>query len=149
MAWLLTAWKAYRLWIGIGVVVALIGGLVLYVHGAEKAKADVRILKAQARGWDIAVTTLKGALEKNQTAIKDCEATNDSNTSEIGRVKADLDAAEANVNTINRNSDTDIERFHRDAQAMRGTDTTCRTLDDPLPDAFVAGVRRPAAADHH
>jgi hypothetical protein len=156
MAWILGAWKAtrlfvatYKVWLMIGVAVTIMGGITLYVWSAERAKGRVAELEAQAKGWDAAVTTLMHSLENNKNALVECEATNEQNTAEVARLGVALDKAEARVTLLDERATDSIEGFEREANAIRNTDPTCRTLDDALPDSFIGGVRRPATADPH
>ena len=156
MGWLSGAFSAvklftatYKFWLIALAVIAVAGSITYYVWGSERAKAKVAVLEQREKGWDAAVTTLTAVLEKNQSAISECQATNKQNTAEIGRVNRDLDKAEARVTLLDERSDDRIEDFKRDADSLRGTDPTCRTLDDPLPDSFVGSVRKPAATGSH
>jgi len=110
----------------------------------ENLEADLKTEKQKITGFSLAIDTLDHALKNNTAAIKECEITNSKNTSEIGRLQIDLDESEAIVTALGINSDEDIERFRRETEAMRGTDTTCRTLDDNLPERFIGGVRQPS-----
>lgn len=106
-------------------------------------------LKAEAEGWNTAVKTLKKTLENNDQAIRDCEQINAENDAEITRLEnvnaVEIAAAEARADR----AEADIQEFYDNADHLRGTDATCRTLDDALPDAILDGLRDPAADRSH
>ena len=127
------------------VVLALIGLLWSWDSRGDR----VEKLEREADGWNNAVTTLDGALKRNKKDIAECESINVENASEIGRLKTDIAESKARVDTINLNAETVIAGYRDEANELRGRDTTCRTLDDDLPEWLVSGVRKPTAADNH
>lgn len=129
---LLGNWK----WIALGLL-----ALSWHLRGER-----IEELERQAKGWDNAVQTLEANIEKNTAAITECEQINKDNASEIGRLKSDNRVLEANVAAGNRNTETVIEGYRNEANAIRGIDTGCRTLDDDLPESFVGGLRKPTTA---
>jgi hypothetical protein len=123
-------------WGAIVAISAAVGAVVLYVRGAEQAKARNVVLteRLQQSYRDMAT---------NQTAFEDCQSVNQKNIDEA--IAQERLAAEAVVRdaVARALADKQVEDIHARANEIRGQDTQCRTLDDALPDAFVAGVRRP------
>lgn len=100
-------------------------------------------LERKIKGWDAAVQTIKETIDKNAAAIADCEAVNLANKEAADEQSLAALGAVTRVAGLWKQADKDLEDIYNEAERLRGTDTTCRTLDDPLPDDFLAGVRKP------
>ena len=121
-------------WIAIAAIVAVIGCIGMYIHSAEKAKG-----RAAALEYKLADTLAKMAL--NDAAIAECVAVNDLNAQEAIRQAENAERAMARVIELQAETEQVIRNIRDEAEALRGLDTECRTLDDPLPRTFTAGLR--------
>lgn len=113
------------------------------------AHNQIKTLKTEAIGWGDAINTLNTALVNNAQAIRECEAINLANAAEDKRVKDANEKALANVSAQAKQAESDIQGFHDAADSYRGADSTCRALDDPLPEPFVSSLRKQTASDRH
>jgi hypothetical protein len=127
--WLLTAGKfvggaisTYRLWIGLGVVVVLISGLVLYVHGAEQAKARVPELLAR-------VVRVETAARQNQNAFEQCNAANQANAMQAVIQREKVRQSQIQIAALKAAADARVEPITREAEALRGRGLECPALD--------------------
>ena len=121
-------------WIAIGSIVAVVGAIGLYIHSAEKAKG-----RAAALEYQLADTLAKMAL--NDAAIAECVAVNELNAQEAIRQTENAERAMARVVELQAETDIVIRIIRDEAEALRGTDSQCRTIDQPLPGTFTVGLR--------
>lgn len=124
-AWILSAAK----WL-------VIPAVIWYIHTAEQNRADVKSLRADLKESN-------DKIGKVQQSFTQCKAVNQANKAAADEQERQLQEKLAHVAVLRATANRDIEDIHAQADAIRGKDTVCRTLDDDLPESFVAGVRRP------
>ena len=123
-------------WIKWLAVLAAVGSVLWYIKTAEHNRAEVTRLSAELQ-------TSQSQTQQNQAAFDECQAVNESNRAAAAEQERRMQEAVARAAVLRAMADRDIGDIHAQAETIRGTDPTCRTLDDPLPDSFVAGVRKP------
>ena len=130
--------SSYGLYIIIGSVVAALVSVVIYVHGAEKAKARVPALEQRLEEVTADYIDKQKA---NRAAIDKCLATNTANAEEAARQAANAEKATAAAVAMAAEMDARIGSIRDDSEILRGRDTECRTIDDALPGWFIDGLR--------
>lgn len=118
---MLGAWKA---WILIGVSVALVTAILLYVARAERAVARNTVL-------EIELQEAVGAAKANQTAILACHAANKENAAEAARQRDRALQAEGRVKLLESQSDDAVTEVRHEATRFR-TDLACPALTTDL-----------------
>ena len=119
--------KSYGMWVAIAGILAAIMALVIYVHGAESAKANVTILKQE-------IKTVKAdylqRLNRASIAVKACTDVNLANykAAEAQRERANKAAkalAEAEIEAAKKVGD-----INREFEALRQRGLACPALDN-------------------
>lgn len=132
--------KSYGIWIAIVAAAGALATVVIYVHGSEKAKAQVIVLTerlaTQKADFDEAIA----GHETNKAALDQCLDANAYNSLEAVYQAKKAETAASNVATLRAELERHTGEIHADSEALRGQDTECRTVDDPLPAWFVGGL---------
>lgn len=86
-------------------------------------------------------TVLRGAAEKNRTALDECRVINAQNALLVLETLERAEAAEQRVKILEDESNATITIIQEQSDEFRErVDTACRTMDEPLPGDFVDWV---------
>ena len=130
--------SSYGLYIIIGSVITALVAVVIYVHGAEKAKARVPALEQRLEEVTADYIDKQAA---NQAVINKCLDANTANEQEAARQAENTEKATAAAIAMAAEMDIQIGRIRSDSNTLRNRDTECRTLDSALPNWFTDGLR--------
>jgi len=100
---------------------ALIAGIGLYIHGAEKAKAQVIVLERD-------IDDLERKNQTGKAAVESCKAANEQNRQEAEAQKKRADAAVARNATRDKEADDEVTRIRHESAQFGNAD--CPALDD-------------------
>jgi len=126
--------QSYGVWILGGILVAFVSW---YVWSAERAKEKVVTLKIEISVLIQEKKDLLETIDANKLALDECIEANAQNALQAVREAQRVRAAQADVAAMRREMNEHINLDRTAVENMRGTDTECRTLDQPLP-AWVA-----------
>jgi len=123
-----------------GVLVYALVAIVIYVHGAEKAKSRVDVLETLLEDRTAEYVEAMAGYSKNQRSLTQCLAVNIQNASEAEKQKQQAQIASQNIKALRAELKRHTGEIHADSEALRGRDQECRTVDQPLPDWFTRGL---------
>jgi len=119
--------KSYGLWVAIGAALAAILSMVIYVHGAEKAKAQVPVLKAEIR---TVKADYQDKLNRAAIAVKACTDVNLDNYRKAQEQKAKAEAAAQAQAQAEQDAAIRIGDIQREVDRFRNRNLDCPALDD-------------------
>lgn len=119
--------------------VMIIGGIAAafilwYVWSAERAKTARVELKIENKRLVIENRSLLDAIDMNKTALDECITINARNSLQAIREAQRVKTAQAEAAELRRQLTITAGEERAKVEDMRGTDTECRTMDEPLPD---------------
>jgi len=119
--------QSYGIWVAIGGILAAIMALVIYVHGAEKAKAQIPVLKKELK---TVKADYQDKLNRASIAVQACTDVNLENfkAAEAQRKLAEESAkalAEAEAQAAKR-----VGEINREFEALRQRGLDCPALDN-------------------
>ena len=126
-----------------GVAGAAVAGLGLMLWISEtrldNAIEDIAELKQEKSEWVSALAECKVADHDNQKAIQECRQVNEDNEKAAAKMFADQQKALASSKARDTETDRRVVAMRKKQETQ---DEDCRKLDEPLPDWFIAGLRR-------
>lgn len=132
--------KSYGLWIAITAAAAALAGIALYIHGAEQAKARVVVLTKDLADQKADFDEAIAGYDTNKAALDQCLTANRHNALEAVNQANRADRAASNIAALRAELERHTGEIHADSEALRGHDQECRSVDEPLPDWFTAGL---------
>jgi len=129
-------------WIGGFAGAAIAGlGLMLWISESRLDDANETIagLKQEKTEWISELAECKMADYDNQIAIQECVRVNQENERSLANVRNNTEAARKNSHDRDTKTEQQVAAIRNQD---RKNDEDCRDLDEPLPEWFVAGLRR-------
>lgn len=132
--------KSYGIWIAIVAAAGALATVVIYVHGSEKAKAQVIILTKEKANQKADFDEAIAGHAANLAALDQCLDANAYNSLEAAYQANRAETAATNVAALRAELERHTGEIHADSEALRGKDQECRSVDQPLPDWFTDGL---------
>lgn len=111
-------WKLYAM---AGLAAVLLGSVTLYVVGAERAKAKVRVLETR-------LAQAEHVARQNSEAVKACRLVNEANAREVVAQRDRAVAAERRAAAASALADRGAREVEREAETYRAAGLACPAI---------------------
>lgn len=119
--------KSYGIWIAVGAAITAIVSMVIYIHGAEKAKALVPTLKKELK---TVKADYEDKLARASAAVQACMETNEANAQEAEEQKKRADKVAEMLAEAEKEANENVGVIERESETFRQRDLDCPALDD-------------------
>jgi len=125
----------------LGGLAALLAGLItFYIYGAEKAKGERDVLRAQYMNAQQTFEAMELTIAINEKSLGTCLAVNQANAVNLAAQAKKVTESETTVLLLQVEAEHTLEGIRNENERLKNQDTECRTVDESLPDWFTDGL---------